>query len=794
MGLMRLRGLLLGLVGVLVLGLPGVALAGGGQGCPNEALRVELGSGFLPDCRAYEMVTPAYKEGYEFFSAAPGAFSSDGDRVFMASVGGVAGIEGEGEEVLRSAVYMDTRTASGWKLEPVMAPLGGAGGRASFIGPIVIAVEANRGLSLWRQHRPDQSATTNELYVRSASGVYSLVGPLSTPAQAAGGPSDASEVTYDFAFPLAVTSDYSHVVMHSGLFDVNIPVAWPFDEQAAAGKGNLLYEYSGTGNREPILVGVTGPRGSTQIVGDCGTGLGSGNAKGGSGSAYNALSSDGETVFFTSDAEGCGTAELWARRHGSLLSALPAESVDVSARAPEPACTGACRSSVESGKEFEGASENSERVFFTSTQQLLNGASQDPEANDDAYNPRNGFYGCSVTTGVGGCNLYEYDFNAAAGDNPRLVAGGAEVLGVARIAEDGSRVYFVAKGVLTGRANGFGALPVAGEPNLYVFDPGEAERDPGYRPVFVATLSPSDRADWNRDDERPVQATPDGRFLVFPSSRPGLTPGDTATTEQLFEYDAQTGELVRISQGEDGYNDNGNNATAGVIMGPLVTSFFEEHDTTFRTSTNINNVSDDGMTVVFDSAGRLSALASSAELGCASVYEYRGAGSIADGGVHLLSDGADEQPSQGEECEGARFQGMDAEGENILFSTADPLLASDTDGLRDLYDARAGGGFALPSVPVGCVGEGCLGAPAVPPGLAGAGSTASSGGGNLPSVVSPVVVKVGVRSLTRAQKLARALRACRGEPRRRRVVCETRARKRYAVVSRVSGANGRGKR
>ena len=51
--------------------------------------------------------------------------------------------------------------------------------------------------------------------------------------------------------------------------------------------------------------------------------------------------------------------------------------------------------------------------------------------------------------------------------------------------------------------------------------------------------------------------TPDGRFLVFTSFR-DLTPDDTSTVQQVFEYDAQTGGLVRVSVGEDGFNHNGN--------------------------------------------------------------------------------------------------------------------------------------------------------------------------------------------------------------------------------------------
>jgi hypothetical protein len=776
MGVMRLRGILLGLVGVVVLGLSSGAMAAEDGGCPNEALRQELGSGFLPDCRAYEMVTPVYKQGFLFF---PYSFSSDGDRAFLVSFGAVAGIEGESEVELEPAAYMDTRTVSGWRLEPVMAPL------SKFIGQTPVAFDADSGLSLWKQHTPAQSATTFDLYVRSAGGEYSLVGPLATPEQEMGEPSDADEYgggEAGYLQSVAATSDYSHIVMRSK----ELQGKWPFEGGAVS--GNWVYEYSGTGNREPSLVNVTGPRGSTQVIGGCEAVFGSG----GGGSGYNALSSDGETVFFSPL---CGTVEVWARRHGSLRSVLPAESMDVSARAPEPACTGVCRSSVESNKSFEGASESGERVFFTSTQQLLNGASQDPNGSDSAFRPGEGAT-CATTTGMGGCNLYEYDFGAAEG-NLRLVAGGAEVLGVARIAEDGSRVYFVAKGVLTGKGNEFGATPVAGEANLYMYDTEEAERDPSYKPVFVATLSrPSDQADWQRRDERPVQATADGRFLVFLSSRPGLTPGDTARTRQLFEYDAVTGELVRVSQGEDGYNDNGNEAVVGVNPGSLAKEFFEGRAREFRSSTNESNIADDGLTVVFNDVGRLSPRASSAAQGCSSVYEYRSVGPISDGGVHLVSDGLDQQLGRnGEKCGGGLFEKMDAEGENILFGTADPLLASDTDGVQpDVYDARVGGGFAPAAVAPVCQGEGCLGAPAAPPGLAGAGSRAAAGVGNVSPVVSSVGVGLKVRSLTRRQKLARALRVCRGKSRRRRAVCEAGVRRRYAAAFKVSTANGKAKR
>lgn len=53
---------------------------------------------------------------------------------------------------------------------------------------------------------------------------------------------------------------------------------------------------------------------------------------------------------------------------------------------------------------------------------------------------------------------------------------------------------------------------------------------------------------------------------------------------------------------------------------------------------------------------------------------------------------------------------MDPSAENVLFSTADPLVPGDTDGLqRDIYDARIGGGFPSAKVPAACEGDACRG-------------------------------------------------------------------------------------
>src|ERR1035437_2410202 len=60
----RPRAVLLALAGALLALLLSAAGASAAA-CPNEAIRTEQGSGYLPNCRAYEMVSPVEKNGQE---------------------------------------------------------------------------------------------------------------------------------------------------------------------------------------------------------------------------------------------------------------------------------------------------------------------------------------------------------------------------------------------------------------------------------------------------------------------------------------------------------------------------------------------------------------------------------------------------------------------------------------------------------------------------------------------------------------------------------------------------------
>ena len=60
---------------------PGVA---GAESCPNEEVRAEQGAGRLPDCRAFELVTPEIKADNGNFDGNPYGFP-DGNHVYYIS-------------------------------------------------------------------------------------------------------------------------------------------------------------------------------------------------------------------------------------------------------------------------------------------------------------------------------------------------------------------------------------------------------------------------------------------------------------------------------------------------------------------------------------------------------------------------------------------------------------------------------------------------------------------------------------------------------------------------------------
>jgi hypothetical protein len=689
------------------------ALADGA--CPNEAVRVEEGATYLPDCRAYERITPAYQEGDQLYGY---AISESGEQVVLNGKSDLAGNPGSGYALNEGEVYLDERTPAGWQLRPLNAP------SSQFAGEDILAAEPTGGRSLWLQHTLAQSTSDIDLYLRAPSGLFSPIGPVIPSIASEPEPSNNWDVQDGGTMVQGATPNYSHIVLKNNVHEDH----WPFD---ASTQPETLYEYEGDAppSSHPILVAVNGEKGSTDMIDpNCATRLGSLY-----GSTRNAISVSGETIIFSLE-DGDVCENLYVRVDGGRLSPGPASTVEIS----ESECTIACGGA--SGKDFEGASENDERVFFTSTQKLTNGAI-DGTASGNAVGTSS--EGCEVTTtGEGGCNLYEYDFASPPHERLRLIAGG-EVLGVAGVAEDGSRVYFVSRLALADSGeNEYGKVAQSAKPNLYVYSTTTASTR------FIAPLGEDQQDVWEREARRrnAVVAGHEGQFLLFDSSTSDLTPDDPGSHRQLFEYDAETAELVRVSKGEAGYNGDGNEVKHGVEEEWELVPSGEGQD---RAAPELN-ISNNGKIVVFETREQLSPRAISAVAGCQSVYEFHTRGSLSEGQVYLLSDGHDNTTLTSSSACGPRLMGMSASGANVLITSADSLVPREPSAVGEqlnIYDVRELGGFTPTPVSGSCQGAACPGMFSTGPLSVPPSSATLSGPDNLPPP-SPVPSVVKAKSAT----------------------------------------------
>jgi hypothetical protein len=341
-------------------------------------------------------------------------------------------------------------------------------------------------------------------------------------------------------------------------------------------------------------------------------------------------------------------------------------------------------------------------------------------------------------------NLYEYEVSTGTLRDLTAVAG-ARVVGVSGFGqtEDESSwyLYFVAEGTLAAGA-------VAGHPNLYVIHKGEA-------PKFIATLSEThDESDWNTQVLTP-RTSASGRLLAFDSARTQTTTNfpagyDNAGKEEIYLYDAESQALTCVSCQPSGAAPEKNGTE---LLQPIHAALIFESAPGYLQRT----VLEDG-TVYFQSEEALLHQEEEAEV---AVYEYSG------GELHRLSSGAPGAVSL--------FMEASETGADVFIATTQELVKADTDGALSVYDVRVDGGFPeSPQQPPGCAGEECRGAAPLAPVFETPASVEFAGSGNIQPRESG-------KPLSRRQKLARALKACRRKPKKRRRVCEAAAHQKFGA-------------
>jgi hypothetical protein len=97
--------------------------AGADLACPNEALRVEQHATLLPDCRAYEMVSPPDKNGGDVIGSPPRTHAAeDGNAITFASLNAFGDVVGSGVAVDYMAVRSASPGDSGWSTHAITPP------------------------------------------------------------------------------------------------------------------------------------------------------------------------------------------------------------------------------------------------------------------------------------------------------------------------------------------------------------------------------------------------------------------------------------------------------------------------------------------------------------------------------------------------------------------------------------------------------------------------------------------------------------------------------------------------
>jgi len=651
----------------------------------GDALDFKLGDG-----RIWEMVSPANKHGARLISALWGHLQAadDGNGLAYLSHNPIEA-DPEGNRILEPSTVLALRGQGGWNSKDITSPNDHAvplpnGQQSEFklFSPELLTamLEPVSGTPL----SPEASERTPYLRTNSEPADYT---PLVTGKEGFANVPQGTEFGGEAFIPAvrlqAASTDLSQIVLMS---------------KAALTPGapeQSLYRWAG-GDLDPINVLPAAEGGSMAEEAVIGSNLGFSR----SGSVRHAISENGLRIYWSTRAVGGGAAALYLR--------------DIEAE--ETVRLDSAQGGTGSGKvnpQFQGASPDGRVVLFTDSQQLTADASGGVD-----------LYRCEIPAGesAGGCATLTNISVPIDGSEEAAVQGVLPAL-----SEDGSALYFVAKGVLDEVPNEFGASAEPGGYNLYFWQEGEGIR-------FVAPLSIADSRDWGGNkgsasgqaSQVTAAGSPTGQYFIFMSQldltgRGNKDPESGEVVQEIFRYDAAEDDLHCVSCNPTGA------APVGQIVpnkfGLLVDPF--QHWTGRRVAATVPDamiIEVEGISLyrprsVFNSGRVLfnafDPLVPADSNGQWDVYQYEPTGvgdciassagaAVArsgDGCVSLISSGAGEEESG--------FVDASATGDDAFFFTSARLSPIDVDQELDIYDARVGGRPDKAPVVTECAGEAC---------------------------------------------------------------------------------------
>ena len=661
--------------------------AGGSSVCPNEAFRTGL-SAHLPDCRAYEQLTPVDKEGaqepfhYGFGGIANAVVGEDGEHLALVAEETAWG----GTEAAGQSPYFFTRDeGAGWLMRGG-SPQPETG--VYKVDPQLYNANLTQ-IAFSSEYVTSESGESPDVEYRvgAAGGPYRTVAAV--PRQDIPTGAEALRVGW-----VAANSDFSKLVLATDDRDLT------GEESTGTRSGSDLYEYTAGGGLAQLNVNEEG-----YTIGSCGATLAHGEEEGAqhhSTSGPHSVSVDGSRVFFEAIPSGnCSEpSHLYMRVNGTetvgigedqflaanaegtrlLLEHRSGEAHEVllyETQSAKSTVLLTVHSKVERGQLI--VSGDLDALYFVTSEQLT------PEA--PSVEASGGELGATL-------NVYRVEIPAEAGnvsgESPRFLfqVSEAEGHGVTMVVSpDGRYAYFTAGrilGVPGGATVQGGRYEGELRDQVYRYDSAEssvecipcasASDSEPRQPAFLDGVDGLPYTNGGLPDYTPVSANGDFAFFTTPAA---LVPQDVDGEIEIEKEDA------------------------------------EEYTETGRTTSPSSDIYEwrrDGIDGCGDSQGCL-----------ALITDGRG------GYLNLLLGMSSYVNGKGETVEGG----------NVFIYTLSQLLPQDNDTAGDIYDARIDGGFAGPSPrPTECEGDACS-TPPSPPSDATPSSLAASGNGNVAPAVTP---------------------------------------------------------
>jgi hypothetical protein len=680
-----LGGVLVALV-LLACALQGVLPAGAQEaGCPNEEFRTGP-SASLPDCRAYELVTPeelGRTQAITFTTSDAAIPSPDGERFALNTY---APLEPNPSLTGTRAVY--SRTAHGWSAKSMTAPETGA---------------RELGLSFDGILSPDLSQVAFPL-TSVLSKVEKTHVPIAYEAGPVGGPytvmaesREGRDPIFDLPEKTLIAGANAGTASVPAFSDVliesqNQQILPPGPERTIAeetlpGAHTESFDLYDWSEGKLRLVNVEGEGTNVKMLNACGDGRLGGTAEVTTGpGTVGAVSADGSKVFFSS----CG--RLYMRVDGR-------ETVEITAPQGVP-----LNPSERVGASYNAASVDGSEVVFNTATPLLAGET-DNQNKLFIYNT----------------STRELKLIADNGIAEPVGTGGDEVL----ISEDGSAVYY------------------ASGNSIYRYGTQTGQTR------FIAASrgqTSANEASYTTPNGQFLVFSSIGVEVVGPHGLPELQSEPRgAGHSELYRYNATDGSVVCVSCGEGVVPVEGQMEESNVKLGhkdempPFVQMSEDGQRVFFQTTARL---------VPQDTNSAKRNFGSTTENPGMDVYEWEAVGTEeAPGVVCRVANGCTHLLSTGEDVGKATFLGASEDGDDVFFATAGQLVPQADAEFPNIYDVRVDGGFPPPRGEPEC--SSCQGVGSPPPlfSTPASGTFVGPGNATAPAVATSTVTKTKTKAV-----------------------------------------------